>query len=187
MHRQLRQQFAAGARVQQYSLVQSIAHPQSCWTETSQQQQIQKRIQDVSGLRDDTSCHRRHVEGEYSHKQPPWTDTAASTTPGSTTSYLARSTSEGRHLFANSYTRDLKVYAHRSYLHNLKSMHSPTHQPFRSRRQVCQQAKGRGGQHCWQHQEENISSIQLDYPFMHDPHVPPQRPGRQQPTPSLQL
>ena len=44
---------------------------------------------------------------------------------------------------------------------------------------VCQQAKGRGGQHHRQHQqEENISIIQLDYTLMHDPHQAPQRTGR---------
>ena len=41
--------------------------------------------------------------------------------------------------------------------------HSLTHQPFRSWCRVCQQAKGRGGHHQRQHQEESISIIQLDY------------------------
>ena len=42
--------------------------------------------------------------------------------------------------------------------------HSLTHQPYRSWCRVCQQAKGRGGQHRRQHQqEENVSIIQLDY------------------------
>ena len=58
--------------------------------------------------------------------------------------------------------------------------HSLTHQPYRSWCRVCQQAKGRGGQHHRQHQqEENISIIQLDYMFMHNPHPAPQREGRQ--------
>ena len=37
MYSQLRHQYAAGARVQQYTLLQSIVHPQPRWTETSQQ------------------------------------------------------------------------------------------------------------------------------------------------------
>ena len=37
MFRQLRHQYAAGARVQQYTLLQGIVHPQPRWTETSQQ------------------------------------------------------------------------------------------------------------------------------------------------------
>ena len=45
---QLRHQYAARARVQLYTLLQSIVHPQPRWTETLQQQQLQKRIQDVS-------------------------------------------------------------------------------------------------------------------------------------------
>ena len=53
--------------------------------------------------------------------------------------------------------------------------HSLTHQPFRSWCCVCQQAKGHGGQH----QEENISIIQLDYTIMNDPCQAPQRSGRQ--------
>ena len=48
MFKQLRHQYAAGTRVQQYTLLQSIVHPQPQWTETSQQQQFQKWIQDVS-------------------------------------------------------------------------------------------------------------------------------------------
>ena len=56
--------------------------------------------------------------------------------------------------------------------------HSLTHQPYRSWCRVCQQAKGRGGQHRRQHQqEENFSIIQLDCTFMHDPHQAPQRTG----------
>ena len=43
MYRLLRHQYAAGARVRQYTLL----HPQPRWTETSQQQQFQKWIQDV--------------------------------------------------------------------------------------------------------------------------------------------
>ena len=35
--------------------------------------------------------------------------------------------------------------------------------------------EGRGGQHRRQHHEENISIIQLDHTFMHDPHQAPQR------------
>ena len=56
--------------------------------------------------------------------------------------------------------------------------HSLTHQPYPS---CCvrQQAKGRGGQHRRRQQEENISIIQFDYTFMHDPHQAPQRQGRQ--------
>ena len=42
LFRQLRHQYAAGALVQQYTLLQSIVHPQPRWTETSQQQQFQK-------------------------------------------------------------------------------------------------------------------------------------------------
>ena len=57
--------------------------------------------------------------------------------------------------------------------------HSLTHQPFRSWCRACQQAKGRGGQHRRQHQEENVSIIQLDYTFMHNPHQAPQCSGRQ--------
>ena len=58
--------------------------------------------------------------------------------------------------------------------------HSLTHQPYRSWCRVCQPAKGRGGQHRRQHQqEENVSIIQLDYTFMRDPHQAPQRQGRQ--------
>ena len=58
--------------------------------------------------------------------------------------------------------------------------HSLTHQPYRSWCRVCQQAKGRGGQHRRQHQkEENVSIIQLDYTFMHDPHQAPRRQGQQ--------
>ena len=54
--------------------------------------------------------------------------------------------------------------------------HSLTHQPFRSWCRACLQAKGRGGQHWKQHeQEENISVTQLDYTFTRDPHQPPQR------------
>ena len=57
--------------------------------------------------------------------------------------------------------------------------HSLTHQPFRSWCRVCQQAKGCGGQHRRQHQqEESVSIIQLDYTFMHDPHQPPQSSGK---------
>ena len=57
--------------------------------------------------------------------------------------------------------------------------HSLTRQPYRSWCRVCQQAKGRGGQHRRQHQqEENISITQLNYTFMHDPHQAPQRTGR---------
>ena len=38
---------------------------------------------------------------------------------------------------------------------------------------------GRGGQHRRQHQQdENVSIIQLDYTFTHDPHQPPQRSGK---------
>ena len=48
MFQQLRHQYAAGARVQQYALLQGIVHPQPRWTETSQQQQFQKWTQDVS-------------------------------------------------------------------------------------------------------------------------------------------
>ena len=48
MLRQLRHQYAAGARVQQYTLLQGIVHPQPRWTETSQQQQFQNWMQDVS-------------------------------------------------------------------------------------------------------------------------------------------
>ena len=56
--------------------------------------------------------------------------------------------------------------------------HSLTHQLFRSWCRVCQQAKGRGGQHRRQHQQdENVRVIQLDCTFMHDPHQPPQRSG----------
>ena len=44
-------QYAAGARVQQYTLLQSIVRPQPRWTETSQQQQFQKWIQDVSAYK----------------------------------------------------------------------------------------------------------------------------------------
>ena len=40
--------YAAGARVQQYTLLQGIVHPQPRWTETSQQQWFQKWIQDIS-------------------------------------------------------------------------------------------------------------------------------------------
>ena len=46
--RQLRHQYAAGARVQQYTLLQGIVHPQPRWTETSQQQQFQRWLQDIS-------------------------------------------------------------------------------------------------------------------------------------------
>ena len=49
-------------------------------------------------IRDDTSCHRRCVEGEYSNKQLTWTDTTTSVASGTTTSYLARSTSNNRQL-----------------------------------------------------------------------------------------
>ena len=57
--------------------------------------------------------------------------------------------------------------------------HSLTHQPHRSWCRICQQAKGRGCQHRRQYQqEENISIIQPDYTFMHDPHQAPQRTGR---------
>ena len=51
MFRQLRHQYAAGTRVQQYTLLQGIVHPQPRRTETSQQQQqqqFQKWVQDVS-------------------------------------------------------------------------------------------------------------------------------------------
>ena len=50
------------------------------------------------GLRDDTSCHRQHLEGEYNNKQLTWTDTTTSSTSGSSTSYMARSTSNDRQL-----------------------------------------------------------------------------------------
>ena len=60
--------------------------------------------------------------------------------------------------------------------------HSLTHQSYRSWCRVCQQAKGRGGQHRRQHQQdENVNIIQLDYTFMHDPgdpHQAPQRTGK---------
>ena len=46
--RQLRHQYAAGARVQQYALLQGSVHPQPRWTETSPQQQFQRWIQDIS-------------------------------------------------------------------------------------------------------------------------------------------
>ena len=49
-------------------------------------------------LWDDTSCHRRRLEGEYSDKQLAWTYTTTSTTSGPTTLYLARSTSDGGQL-----------------------------------------------------------------------------------------
>ena len=50
MFRQLRHQYVAGARVQQYTLLQQIVQPQSRWTDTSQQQQqqFQKWIQNIS-------------------------------------------------------------------------------------------------------------------------------------------
>ena len=51
MFRQLRHQYAAGVRVQQYTLLQGIVHPQPRWTETSQQQQFQKWIQDTSAYK----------------------------------------------------------------------------------------------------------------------------------------
>ena len=46
--RQFRYQYAAGARVQRYALLQGIVHPQPRLTETSQQQQSQNWIQDIS-------------------------------------------------------------------------------------------------------------------------------------------
>ena len=53
--------------------------------------------------------------------------------------------------------------------------HSLTHQPYPS----FANTKGRGGQHRRQQQQkENISIIQLDYTFMHDPHQAPQRTGK---------
>ena len=48
VYRQLRHRYAAGTRVQQYALLQGTVHPQPQWTETSQQQQFQLWIQDVS-------------------------------------------------------------------------------------------------------------------------------------------
>ena len=84
------------ARVQQYTLYRALVHPQPRWTETSQQQQFQIWIQDVSALRNDTSCHRRCLEGQYSNQQLAWTYTATSSTTGATTSYLARSTTDDR-------------------------------------------------------------------------------------------
>ena len=56
--------------------------------------------------------------------------------------------------------------------------HGETEPPFRSPCWVCKQAKGRGGKYRWQHEEENVSIIQLDYTFTHDPHQAPQRSGR---------
>ena len=50
-YRQLRHEYAAGARVQQYTLLQSIVYPQPRWTDTSQQQQFQNWIQDVSAYK----------------------------------------------------------------------------------------------------------------------------------------
>ena len=55
-------------------------------------------------LRDDTSCRRQCLEGEYSDQQLARTYTTTSTTSSSTTSYLAGSKSDGgQFLFANSY------------------------------------------------------------------------------------
>ena len=67
------------------------------------------------------------------------------------------------------------TFSHRLPSQQEQDTHALTHQPYRSWHRVCQQAKGRdwaniGGQH---QQEENISIIQLDYTFMHDPHQPP--------------
>ena len=94
MYRQFPHQYAARARVQQYTLLQSIMHPQPRRTETSQQQQFQKWIQDVSAYEmihpviDDT------LKGQYSNKQLARTSTTASLIAGSTTSHLARSTTD---------------------------------------------------------------------------------------------
>ena len=63
-------------------------------------------------------------------------------------------------------------------LQSEQDAHALTHQPFRSWCRVCQQAKGRVGQHRQQHQEGDISIIQLDYTFMYDPHQAPQQSGR---------
>ena len=89
MFRQLRHQYAARARVQQYTLLQSIVHPQPRWTETSQQQQFQKWMQNVSAYEmihpiiDDAM----RVSTAISHFV--WTSTTTPSTSGSTTSYLA--------------------------------------------------------------------------------------------------
>ena len=49
IYRQVRHQYAAGTRVQQYTLLQSVVHPEPRWTETSQQeQQFRELIRDVS-------------------------------------------------------------------------------------------------------------------------------------------
>ena len=48
------------------------------------------------GIRDDTSCHRRQLKGQYSDKQLTWASTTACTFANSTTSYLARNTTDDR-------------------------------------------------------------------------------------------
>ena len=95
-HRQLRHQYAARACVQQYTLLQSIVHRQPRWTQTSQQQQSQKWIQDVSAYEmthpviDDALKVSTVINNVdlYSNN----------TTSGSTTSHMARSTTDGGHL-----------------------------------------------------------------------------------------
>ena len=82
--------------------------------------------------------------------------------------------------------RDLRVYAHPVVPPQSEiDAHCLTHQPLRQWCWACQQAKGRGGQHRRQHPEGTFSIIRLDYALMHDPHVPPQRSGRQQTFASL--
>ena len=98
MFRQLRHQYAAGARVQQYTLLQGIVHPQPRWTETSTTTTISEMDTRHQRLRDDTSCHRRCIEGEYSNKQLTRTDTTTSVTSSQASSHLARSTSNDRQL-----------------------------------------------------------------------------------------
>ena len=49
-------------------------------------------------IRDDTSCHRRYLEGQHSNQQLAWTSTATSFIAGATTSYLARGMTDDRQL-----------------------------------------------------------------------------------------
>ena len=90
MYRQLLHQIAAACR-SSCTAVQLVT--KHCAFATEMDRDITTTVSKMDmrrlSIRDDTSCHRRYPQGEYSDKQPPWPGTTTSTTSGSTTSYLA--------------------------------------------------------------------------------------------------
>ena len=108
-------------------------------------------------LRHDTSGHRRHVECEYSHEQPSSTDTTTSTTSGSITSCLARTTSDGRQLrrqqlhappwtgpSATSKERKAKARAIQQQLRQLQLHYSRCNSYYNQQQHQSQNGKGKG-------------------------------------------